>query len=143
VSRGNFTEAGAAVKALFGKVKYLNHEGHEGTQRKGGLRGGCIFATQGEFMPIKERKLEDLVSIGPAMLRDFELLGVGSVAQLSRRNPEKLYEKLCQITGQAQDICCLDVFRAAIAQARNPLLPLDQCQWWYWSRRRKARDGGR
>ena len=51
-------------------------------------------------MPIEERKLRDLVSIGPAMLRDFELLGVASVAQLSRRNPEKLYEKLCQIKGQ-------------------------------------------
>jgi len=94
-------------------------------------------------MPVKERELRDLVSIGPAMLRDFELLGIASVAQLSRQNPERLYEKLCQVPGQPQDICCLDVFRAAVAQARNPHLPLDQCQWWYWSRRRKARDGGR
>ena len=94
-------------------------------------------------MAIKERELEDLVSIGPAMLLDFQMLGISSVAQLSRRNPEKLYEKLCQITRQPQDICCLDVFRAAVAQARNPLLPPEQCQWWYWSRRRKARDGGR
>jgi hypothetical protein len=94
-------------------------------------------------MPVKERELEDLVSIGPAMLRDFKLLGITGVAQLSRRNPEKLYEKLCQITGQAQDICCLDVFRAAAAQSRNPHLPLEQRQWWYWSRRRKARDGSR
>ncbi len=94
-------------------------------------------------MPIKERELRDLVSIGPAMLRDFELLGIASVAQLSRWNPEKLYEKLCQITGQPQDICCLDVFCAAVAQARDPLLPPEQRQWWYWSRRRKARNGGR
>jgi hypothetical protein len=94
-------------------------------------------------MPVKKRELRDLVSIGPAMLRDFQLLGIASVVQLSRQNPEKLYEKLCQITGQAQDICCLDVFRAAVAQARDPLLPPEQCQWWYWSRRRKARNGGR
>jgi hypothetical protein len=94
-------------------------------------------------MSVKERELDDLVSVGPAMLRDFEQLGIASVAQLSRQSPEKLYEKLCQITGQAQDICCLDVFRAAVAQARNPRLPLDQCQWWYWSRKRKARDGVR
>jgi len=94
-------------------------------------------------MSVKERELDDLVSVGPAMLRDFEQLGIASVAQLSRQSPEKLYEKLCQITGQAQDICCLDVFRAAVAQARNPRLPLDQCQWWYWSRKRNARDGVR
>ncbi len=97
-------------------------------------------------MPIKNRvhrELGDLVSVGPAMLRDFEMLGVASVAHLSRQNPEKLYEKLCQITGKPQDICCLDVFQAAVAQARNPQLPLDQRQWWYWSRKRKARDGSR
>ena len=94
-------------------------------------------------MSTDERNLRDLVSIGPAMLRDFELLGIASVGQLSRRNPEKLYEKLCRITGQPQDICCLDVFQAAVEQARNPRLPPEQCQWWYWSRRRKVRDGNR
>jgi len=91
-------------------------------------------------MGVPERRLEDLISVGPAMVRDFKMLGVESVAQLSRRNPEKLYERLCEITGQAQDICCLDVFRAAVAQARNPRLPVERGQWWYWSRKRKAHD---
>jgi hypothetical protein len=91
----------------------------------------------------EEQQLSDLVSIGPAMLRDFELLGVRSVAQLARRNPEKMYEKLCQVTGQAQDICCLDVFRAAVAQAKNPNLPMEQRLWWQWSRKRKAGDASR
>ena len=89
---------------------------------------------------ITERRLADLVSVGPAMVRDFNLLGIHTVAQLSRRNPEKLYEKLCEITEQAQDVCCLDVFRAAVAQAKNPRLPAKQCQWWYWSRQRRAKD---
>jgi predicted RecB family nuclease len=94
-------------------------------------------------MPNAERSLGDLISVGPAMVRDFEMLGVRSVKQLARRSPEKLFEKLCEITGQAQDVCCLDVFRAAVAQARNPRLPIEQAQWWYWSRQRKARDAGR
>lgn len=92
-------------------------------------------------MATQERRLQDLISVGPAMVRDFQILGVRSVSALARRNPGKLYEKLCQLTGQAQDICCLDVFRAAVEQARNPQLPAEQCQWWYWSRQRKARDG--
>jgi hypothetical protein len=86
------------------------------------------------------RRLQDLVSVGPAMLRDFELLKVRSVSQLARQNPRKLYEKLCRITGQRIDVCCLDTFQAAVAQARNPLLPAEKCQWWYWSRRRKESD---
>ena len=90
-------------------------------------------------MATKERPLSDLVSIGPAMLKDFDLLGIRSVAQLARQKPERLYEKLCEVTGKSQDICVLDTFSAAVAQARDPQLPPDQCQWWYWSRKRKAR----
>jgi hypothetical protein len=89
-------------------------------------------------MTMNERRLKDLVSIGPAMLRDFELLGIRSVEQLAQQKPEDLYEKLCGVTGESQDICCLDVFSAAVAQARNPRLPAVQRQWWYWSRKRKA-----
>jgi pathogenicity locus Cdd1 protein len=88
----------------------------------------------------QQRQLSDLVSIGPAMLRDFELLGVHSVSALARRKPQTLYEELCRATGQTQDLCVLDVFSAAVAQARNPRLPAAQRLWWYWSRRRKAAD---
>jgi nucleotidyltransferase/DNA polymerase involved in DNA repair len=87
---------------------------------------------------VGHRALDDLISIGPATLRDFKLLGVNSVAELARQKPEKLFAKLRRVTGQRQDICVLDTFRAGVAQARNPRLPAKQCQWWYWSRRRKA-----
>jgi hypothetical protein len=83
------------------------------------------------------RQLGDLISIGPAMLRDFELLGIRSVAQLARQNPQRMYEKLGRMAAQHQDICVLDVFCAAVEQARNPRLPAEQCQWWYWSEKRK------
>ena len=89
-----------------------------------------------------EIRLPDLTSVGPAMLRDFELLGIRNVKHLAKQDPKKLYRKLCRITGQRQDICCLDVFSAAVAQARNPLLPPEQCQWWYWSRKRKGKRDG-
>jgi hypothetical protein len=86
----------------------------------------------------QSRALRDLISIGPATVRDFKLLGVDSVAELARHIPERLYRNLCRVTGERQDICVLDTFQAGVAQARNPRLPAEQCQWWYWSRRRKA-----
>jgi hypothetical protein len=89
-------------------------------------------------MQAEERRLRDLVSIGPAMLRDLELLEIRSVAELARKKPRQMYRDLCRLTGQPQDICCLDVFTAAVAQAKNPQLPVEQRQWWYWSRKRKA-----
>ena len=86
------------------------------------------------------RELKNLASVGPAILRDFERLGIRSVKELSRQSPGKLYQRLGKLTRQPQDICVLDVFSAAVAQARNPRLPAEQCQWWYWSRRRKQRE---
>ena len=88
-------------------------------------------------MQTETRQLKELVSIGPAMLEDFELLGIQSVAQLRRRSPRRMYRELCRIKKQVIDPCCLDVFVAAVAQARDPNLPAEQRQWWYWSRIRK------
>ena len=83
------------------------------------------------------QQLGDLISIGPAMLRDFELLRIRSVTQLALQSPENLYAKLNRLTGRRQDPCVLDTFCAAVAQAKNPRLPAEQCEWWYWSRKRK------
>lgn len=89
-------------------------------------------------MATATRQLADLISIGPAMLRDFEMLGIRTVAQLAKQDPQRMYARLSRATGQSQDPCVLDVFSAAVAQARNPRLPAEQCQWWYWSRKRKS-----
>jgi len=97
------------------------------------------YKTRRQSVP-KQRQLADLGSVGPAMLEDFQLLGIRSVAHLARAKPEALFEKLSRVTGKRIDICCLDVFTAAVAQARNPKLPALQRNWWYWSRRRKARE---
>lgn len=89
-------------------------------------------------MATTTRQLADLISIGPAMLRDFDLLGIRSVAQLAKQSPRRMYVRLNRATGQRQDPCVLDTFCAAVAQARNRRLPAEQCQWWYWSRKRKS-----
>lgn len=91
-------------------------------------------------MTAKRRELGDLISIGPAMLRDFERLGVRSVSQLANQDPRRMYQRLGRIVGQKQDPCVLDTFCAAVAQAKNPKLAAEKCQWWWWSRKRKKND---
>jgi pathogenicity locus Cdd1 protein len=85
------------------------------------------------------RELKDLCGVGPATLRDLKMLSVQSVADLAERDGKELYDRLCHITGVQHDPCCLDVFRCAVAQARDPELPAEQCNWWYWSRLRKKK----
>ena len=83
------------------------------------------------------RCLRDLWSVGPNIERDLQSLGVQTVQQLARRSPERLYRQLERTTGKKQDPCVLDTFRAAVAQALDPNLPIEQCVWWYWSELRK------
>lgn len=89
-------------------------------------------------MKCLEKNLGDLEGVGKACLKDFEVLGITSVDELTRRNPDEMYKQLCILTGQKQDICVLDVFRCAVAQARDPHLPEEQRLWWYWSKKRKG-----
>jgi Pathogenicity locus len=74
------------------------------------------------------RKLEDLVSVGPAIRRDLELLGIHTAARLAQHEPEALYHELCLKTGKRQDPCVLDTFRAAIepiSGSWNPEIRVD------------------
>ena len=92
-----------------------------------------------QFRTSDERQLKDLTGVGPATLEDLALLGVHSVTQLAEQNGTELYERLCSVTGVQHDVCCLDVFRCAVAQARDPELPEEQRNWWYWSGLRKKK----
>lgn len=78
------------------------------------------------------------------MVGDFAIVGITRVEQLKKYRPESgaesLYERLCAVTGARHDPCVIDAFAAAIAQARDPALPKAQCDWWYWTGIRKARE---
>jgi len=90
-------------------------------------------------MAKETRALSDLRSVGPATVEDLRRLGITKVEQLKGRDAKKLYDKICRITGKKHDICVLDVFQCAIAQAENPRLPAVQRDWYFWSRVRKSR----
>jgi hypothetical protein len=72
------------------------------------------------------------------VLQDLARLGVRDVAALARSDGTTLYRRLCALTGARQDLCVLDTFRCAVAQARDPDLPPGQRRWWWWSRQRRA-----
>lgn len=79
--------------------------------------------------------LRSLANIGPAMLRDFELLGITTVAELARADADSLYLRLQTLTGSDQDPCVWDTFAAAIHQARTG----EATRWWDWTPIRKER----
>ena len=83
------------------------------------------------------RRFTDLPNIGPAVARDFEVLGFSAPSQLVGADPFDLYQSLCIATGTRQDPCVLDVFMSVTSfLGGRPPEP-----WWYFTAKRKQRYG--
>lgn len=79
--------------------------------------------------------LQRAPGIGPSLATDLRDLGVHSLAALARRDPERLYQRLCDIRGQRQDPCVLYAFRCAVYFARTPRPKAELLLWWNWKDR--------
>ncbi len=80
-------------------------------------------------------ELMRLPGVGPSIAADLRSLGVRSIRDLARRNPERLYADLCRRTGQRQDPCVLYTFRCAVYAARVPGPEPRLLKWWNWKGR--------
>lgn len=83
------------------------------------------------------RRLTELRGVGPSIAADLNQLGIYTIGQLASCDGRELYDRLCVQTGVRQDPCVEDTFVCAVAQARDPELPAEQKNWWFWSRLRK------
>ena len=53
-------------------------------------------------------KLEHIPNIGPAIASDLCLIGISHPVKLKKKDPYKLYERLCHRTGMRHDPCVLE-----------------------------------
>jgi hypothetical protein len=80
-------------------------------------------------------RFEDIPNIGPAMARDFALLGLRTPNELLKQDPLRLYKEMCRISGRRQDPCVLDTYMAAIDFMNGaPARP-----WFSYTKIRKSR----
>ena len=83
------------------------------------------------------RQLTDLPNIGPAMAKDFRLIGINRPDQLMGEDPLRLYQRLCRVSGVRQDPCVLDTL---ISVTR--FMDGDEAQpWWSYTAERKRHYG--
>ncbi|HEY2713660.1 MAG TPA: helix-hairpin-helix domain-containing protein [Chthoniobacterales bacterium] len=77
--------------------------------------------------------LEAIPNVGASIARDLRSIGINRPQQLVGRDPQKLYLKLCQRTGQRQDPCVLDTFISVVRFMEGaPARP-----WWHYTAERK------
>jgi hypothetical protein len=80
-------------------------------------------------------ELTRLPGVGQSIAGDLRSLGVRSIPDLARRNPERLYGDLCRKTGERQDPCVLYAFRCAVYAASVPGPEPHLLKWWNWKGR--------
>jgi hypothetical protein len=84
-------------------------------------------------------RLEDIPNIGVSIAGDLRRLGIKSPEKLAGRDPYRMYDDLCRITGQRHDPCLLDTFIAAVRfMEGGPKKP-----WWKFTAERKRVMAGR
>jgi len=79
-------------------------------------------------------QLQSIPGIGPSLAIDLRDLGIRRVADLKRRNPERLYARLNRMRGH-QDPCVLYAFRCAVYFARTERPRAELLKWWNWKDR--------
>jgi hypothetical protein len=72
------------------------------------------------------------------MAEDLWQLGYRSVAELRGEEPEAMYQRLCDLSGEQVDRCVLYVFRCAVYFVSNEARDPELLKWWNWSDQRMA-----
>ena len=85
--------------------------------------------------PMKQsssRQLEQIPGVGARIAQDMRNIGIHSVSQLRGRNPQKLYQKLCDFEAGPVDKCLLYVLRCAVYYASDTEHDPELLKWWNW-----------
>jgi len=85
------------------------------------------------------KKLTDLPNVGKAVEKDLQLLGFLAPEQLIGQCPFRLFQRLCEITGENHDPCMLDLF-LSVADFLDGNRPRP---WWEFTPLRKRLFAGR
>lgn len=59
-------------------------------------------------------------------------IGVTCVEDLVGKDPEKLYQKDCEVKRYQEDRCQLYLFRMAVYYAEHTSHDEEKLKWWYW-----------
>lgn len=78
------------------------------------------------------KELMTIPGVGKSIAQDLIDLDIHHVADLQRKNPETLYEQLCDLRGTHIDRCMLYVFRCAVYFAREKNHDPKKLLWWNW-----------
>jgi hypothetical protein len=92
-----------------------------------------LLVTNDEQVALK--KLQQIPGVGKKIAKYMWDLGIKSINDLRDKNPEHLYEQLCEHHGYRVDRCMLYIFRCTVYFASNDEYDAALLKWWNWKER--------
>ena len=78
------------------------------------------------------KELQKIPGVGKVISEIFWNVGVKKVSDLKKKNPEKLYSKICAYKKQDVDRCILYVCRSSVYFAESKKHNAEKFKWWNW-----------
>jgi hypothetical protein len=78
------------------------------------------------------RELRRIPGVGKSIAEDLWGIGIHRIDELRGRDPEALYEEMCERQGVRIDRCMLYVMRCAVYFASEYPHDPDKLLWWNW-----------
>jgi len=76
--------------------------------------------------------------VGKSIALDLWELGYRSIDDLINQNPQKMYEKSCELAGIRIDRCLLYVYRCAVYFVSNEKHDTELLKWWNWKEKNNS-----
>ena len=76
--------------------------------------------------------LTTIPGVGEKIERLLSDVGVTSIENMRKANPEQLYQKLCDMKAASVDRCVLYVFRCAKYYVLHKNHDPERLKWWNW-----------
>ena len=77
-------------------------------------------------------ELEQIPGVGKSIAQHMRNIGIHSVGQLKDKDPERLYQKICDFKAGPVDRCMLYALRCAVYYASNTDHDPQLLKWWNW-----------
>lgn len=84
------------------------------------------------------KELQVIPGVGKSISQDLYGIGIRSVKDLKNKDPQRLYDDMCQKQGQKIDRCMLYVMRGAVYFASYKVHNPKLLKWWSWKDKKKV-----
>jgi hypothetical protein len=81
---------------------------------------------------MERNPLTIIPGVGKSIAGDLNSIGIMKVEDLKKKNPQILYENLCDVQNVMVDRCVLYVFRCAVYYAERKKHDPELLKWWNW-----------